>query len=191
VSAVSRAKLDLAWLSIGVRDAKRQFMTTIIIIILIAWFIISALSQLNVRRIVALKSHDVFSLIPNWSFFAPRPGTSDYHLLFRDVNSRGEPGKWQEIPLAERRSLWGAIWNPQKRRTKTLSDVVRGLLRLAQDKSLRDYSFTLPYLAILNYISSLPHPELSVQTQFMILKSDGFFSKQDPEFLFLSNLHGL
>ena len=49
----------------------------------------------------------------------------------------------------------------------------------------------IPHLAILNYISSRPHPELSVQTQFMILKSGGFFCKQDPEFLFLSNLHGL
>jgi hypothetical protein len=166
-------------------------MTTICILILAAWFLVSALAQLNVPRVAALKAYDFFSLIPNWSFFAPRPGTSDYHLLFRDLTSSGEPGKWKEIPLADERTLWGAIWNPTKRRTKTLSDVVRGLLRIAQDSSLKDYSLTLPYLAILNYISSIPRSDSPCQTQFMILKSDGFFSDKDPEFLFMSNIHRL
>jgi len=166
-------------------------LTITCLVVLGVWFLVSTLSQLNLPPATVLKSHDVFSLIPNWSFFAPRPGTSDYHLLFRDLISSGEAGRWQEIPLADKRTLWGAIWNPQKRRTKTLSDVVRGLLRLAQDKSLRDYSLTLPYLVILNYVSSIPRPETSVQTQFMILKSEGFLSNEDPQFLFLSNVHGL
>lgn len=166
-------------------------LTIICIAVLGAWLMVSALSQLNLPPATVLKSHDVFSLIPNWSFFAPRPGTSDYHLLFRDLSSSGEPGRWQEIPLADKRTLWGAIWNPQKRQTKTLSDVVRGLLRLAQDKSLQDYSLTLPYLVILNYVSSIPRPGTSAQTQFMILKSEGFFSNEDPQFLFLSNTHEL
>src|SRR5215470_1017153 len=129
-------------------------MTVICIAILTGWFLISVLSQLNVPTIKPLKEHDIFSLIPNWSFFAPRPGTSDYHLVFRDMDSDGNWDRWQEIPLTDRRTLWSAIWNPQKRKTKTLSDVVRGLLGLAQDSSLKDFSLTLPYLAILNYISS-------------------------------------
>lgn len=164
-------------------------MTTICIAVLGIWFLISALSQLKVRGVSELKTHDIFSLIPNWSFFAPRPGTSDYHLLFRDIHANGTPCKWQEIPLAEERTLFGAVWNPQKRRTKTLSDVVRGLLQMAQDTSIKDFSLTLPYLAILNYISSLPRSTSCAETQFMILKSEGFFSDQNPKFLFLSNLH--
>jgi hypothetical protein len=166
-------------------------MTAICITILTVWFLISALSQLKIRGMSQLKTHDIFSLIPNWSFFAPRPGTSDYHLLFRDFSASGSPCKWQEIPLAEERTIWGAFWNPQKRRTKTLSDVVRGLLQLAQDSSVKDFSLTLPYLAILNYISSLPRSAPNAETQFMILKSEGFFSEQDPKFLFLSNSHRL
>lgn len=166
-------------------------MTTVCILFLSAWFIISALAQLDIPGVAALKTHDIFSLIPNWSFFAPRPGTSDYHLLFRDSSPTGPAGKWREISLHDKRTLWGAVWNPQKRKSKTLSDVVRALVRLAQDRSLKDYSLTLPYLAILNYVSSIPRDMRSQQTQFMILKSDGFFSEEDPQFLFMSNLHRL
>ena len=163
--------------------------TTLCILALCVWFAISALAQLNRGAVKKLKDHDAFSLIPNWSFFAPRPGTSDYHLLFRDTDGAGVGGEWQEIPLAQRRTLLGAVWNPQKRKTKTLSDVVRGLVLLSQDRSLREYSLTLPYLIILNYVSALSRPERAGWTQFMILKSEGFYSTQEPQFIFLSKQH--
>jgi hypothetical protein len=166
-------------------------MTIICIVILAGWFLISLAAQMNARPVAYLRARDIFSLIPNWSFFAPRPGTSDYHLVFRDSDESGEWSRWREIPLNEKRTLWGAIWNPQKRRTKTLSDVVRALIGLAQKKTLNDFSLTLPYLSILNYISSFPRSGQSLQTQFMILKSEGFFDDQEPQFLFLSNMHNL
>jgi hypothetical protein len=167
------------------------FITTTCIVVLSGWFLISALAQLNVKGIAWLKLRDVFSLIPNWSFFAPRPGTSDYHLLFRDSDVSGEWGKWREIPLASRRTLWGALWNPEKRKTKVLSDVVRGLVRLAQNQGFKDFSLTLPYLAILNYVSSIHRSKACLQTQFMILQSEGFFADRDPQFLFMSGMHNL
>ncbi|MGH9584744.1 MAG: hypothetical protein ACRD4O_17625, partial [Bryobacteraceae bacterium] len=103
----------------------------------------------------------------------------------------GEWNRWQEIPLSTGRTLWGAIWNPEKRKTKSLSDVVRGLVRMAQEHKLKDFTLTLPYLSILNYVSSLPRSAPRLQTQFMILKSEGFFTRQEPQFLFLSNAHNL
>jgi hypothetical protein len=111
--------------------------------------------------------------------------------LFRDSDHAEAWSRWREIPLANKRTLWGAIWNPEKRKTKALSDVVRGLVRLAQDKGLKDFSLTLPYLAILNYVSSIHRSTPCVQTQFMILKSEGFFADQDPQFLFMSNAHNV
>jgi hypothetical protein len=166
-------------------------MTILCLAVLAIWFLISALSQLNVPVVKALKNGDIFSLIPNWSFFAPRPGTSDYHLLFRDVDSCGGCSRWRELSLSDDRTLLGAIWNAQKRNRKVLSDVVRGLVRLAQDKTRKDFSLTLPYLAILNYVSSLPRAERSSNTQFMILMSHGFISDKEPQFVFVSNVHRL
>jgi hypothetical protein len=166
-------------------------MTLLCICILACWFLISALAQLNVPGVRFLKARDALSLIPNWSFFAPRPGTFDYHLLFRDAGPPGQFSPWEDIPLADQRSLLGAIWNPQKRSKKVLSDVVQSLVRLAQDRTMRDFSLTIPYLAILNYVSSGPHQSAASHTQFMILRSDGFFSRKDPEFLFCSSTHAL
>jgi hypothetical protein len=167
-------------------------MTIVVIVILALWLLISALSQLKVRGTSTLRNYDFFSLIPNWSFFAPRPGTSDYHLLFRDCDADGKFGKWQELPLADERTILGAIWNPQKRNKKALSDTVRSIAQISQDKALRaGIAFTIPYLVTLNYISSMSRADSTIQTQFMILKSDGFFSEHDPELVFLSNVHRL
>ena len=98
-------------------------MTIICIVILAGWFLISLAAQMNARPVAYLRARDIFSLIPNWSFFAPRPGTSDYHLVFRDSDESGEWSRWREIPLNEKRTLWGAIWNPQKRLTRSFGGV--------------------------------------------------------------------
>lgn len=166
-------------------------MTPVCIAVLVIWFVVSAVSQLNCKPGHWLKARDFFSLIPNWSFFAPRPGTFDYHLVFRDIGTDGASGRWQELPLADGRTLLGAIWNAPKRSRKVLSDVVRGLVRLAQDKSRKDFSLTLPYLAILNYVSSLPRTQRPAETQFMILMSHGFYSSQEPRLVFMSSVHKL
>jgi hypothetical protein len=165
-------------------------METIPIVLLILWFSFAALAQLKLTAFEPLRPHDIFSLIPNWSFFAPRPGTSDYHLLFRDCDSSGNFGKWQEVALSDPRTLIGAIWNPQKRNKKALSDTVRAIsILLTKTGSLKGIHFSIPYLATLNYISSIPRSGSATQTQFMILKSDGFLSSQDPELVFVSHVH--
>ncbi|HET7038143.1 MAG TPA: hypothetical protein VFI42_20890 [Thermomicrobiaceae bacterium] len=164
-------------------------MIALAIALLLLWLLLSAVCQLKLPLVSVIRRRDVFSLIPNWSFFAPRPGTNDYHLLFRDCDEVGEFRLWQEIPLADSRTLWGAIWNPQKRNKKALSDTVRSLLQISTSPSPGSVYLTIPYLATLNYISSLPRARSSVATQFMILQSDGFISAQDPQLVFISNVH--
>lgn len=166
-------------------------MQTIVLLLLSLWFVLSALSQLKLQPLQKLKARDNFSLLPNWSFFAPRPGTFDYHLLFRDGDSSGNFNKWEEVPLADPRTLWGAVWNPGKRNKKALSDSVHALAQRSKTQPLKAVQLTIPYLATLNYISSLPHTESATHTQFMILRSDGFFSQKDPQVVFLSYVHSL
>jgi hypothetical protein len=112
--------------------------------------------------------------------------------MFRDCDAGGDFGKWQEVPLADERTILGAIWNPLKRNKKALSDTVRSIAQLAQDEELRKgIAVTIPYLLTLNYISSMDRTNSAIQTQFMILTSDGFFSKEDPKLVFLSSVHQL
>lgn len=166
-------------------------MTVIAICLFAVWLLLSALYQLKVKRVEALRARDTFSLIPNWSFFAPRPGTVDYHLLFRDCDAAGKLARWHELPLADPRTVRGAVWNPQKRNKKALSDAVRGLASMSRTYGSQSIHISIPYIATLNYISSLPRKSVARATQFMILQSDGYFSKQDPQLVFISRVHWL
>lgn len=166
-------------------------MTVLVISILAVWLILSAINQLKVPALESLRVYDIFALLPNWSFFAPRPGTFDYHLLFRDRDSSGRFGGWQEIPLANQRTLWGAVWNPQKRNTKVLTDAVQVIASRVTRGSITAIPFSIPYLTVLNYISHISCSRGSTHTQFMVLRSEGFLLHKDPELVFLSHIHRL
>lgn len=164
-------------------------MTELVIALLALWWIVAALYQLKLGFMQVLRGRDALSLIPNWSFFAPRPGTHDYHLLFRDASPTGELQRWREIPLADPRTLSGAIWNPSKRCKKALSDTVRALVQLSRDGRVKAVPLSIPYIATLNYVSSVPREGPYAATQFMILQSGGFISTEDPQLIFMSNFH--
>jgi hypothetical protein len=167
-------------------------MTAACILLLLIWFVISLFHQFDVKLIAALKRRDIASLIPHWKLFAPRPGTSDYHLVFRDYDAHAGWSRWRELPISDGPwSFWRGIWNPGKRRIKMLSDVVRDGSKLVTIIPLADLILTLPYLAVLNYVSRLPRANASLSTQFMVLKSDGFSDDREPQLVFLSAMHDL
>jgi hypothetical protein len=98
------------------------------------WFGVSVLNQLEAtgyapakRLALLIKSFDLFSLIPTWNFFAPNPGTNDYHLLYRERLDAGGYGVWREVPFPKQSGLLKLVWNPRKRRAKVLSDIVVSL----------------------------------------------------------------
>lgn len=167
-------------------------MSLICIVILVAWSVISVFAQFDLHAMRKLKARDVFSLIPNWHFFAPHPRVYDYHLLFRDLQATGEPGPWQVASVSGQRTLWAAVWNPQKRGKQILTHIVQFLLLgLRPKKTSTSMTLNPAYLLILNYISSLPREASSVQTEFMILRSDGFVPKGEPRLVFRSVVHRL
>lgn len=156
------------------------------------WFIVSVLVQFVPSGLdEKLRKYDYFSLLPRWTFFAPNPGVTDFHLLYRDRLENGVFGHWKEIPLTEKRSIRKALWNPEKRNSKLLTDSVRGLIRISGLYSSRGYKTTLPYLVILNFVSSLPRWNLTNGTQFLIMESFGFYSGKTPRVVFRSEIHRL
>jgi hypothetical protein len=69
--------------------------------------------------------------------------------------------QWREVPLADTRTLLGAVWNPEKRNRKALADLVRGLIRAtsAIDRDRQSHiQYTVPYLMLLSYLSGSPVP---------------------------------
>jgi hypothetical protein len=155
-----------------------------------AWFALSVALQFAPKWLVPLKLYDHFSLLPGWTFFAPNPGTSDTHLLFRDRLIDPGMTPWREVPI--RRSPLRAFWHPQKRAAKTLRDLETHLLQLRDQKATRESVFlSIPYLTLINYISSFPRANFTVSTQFTMVRSCGYWGGTPSAIIFLSELHAV
>jgi hypothetical protein len=162
-------------------------------VILILWFATSVIGQFDLRVTRWLRSHDHFSLVPRWTFFAPRPGRTDYHLMFQLFHA-DDAQSWCEQPLANRRTLLGAVWNPQKRNRKALADLVRSMVRASsgiEREKLWQMQYSMPYIAILSYLSGAAAAEGPSHLRFMILESEGFYLEREPWPVFLSARHAV
>jgi hypothetical protein len=155
------------------------------------WLVFSVINQFGPKWMNKVKKYDYFSLIPKWTFFAPNPGSTDYHLLYRDILDDGEICKWTPVISPDNRSLVTAIWNPQKRVRKAQADIVRALIRLPDEKkdSINFIYFTLPYLLLLNTVTNIPCEPNVKSRQFMVMETSGFNRRFKPRLLIQSGVH--
>ena len=153
------------------------------------WLLVTVVTQFRGRVSDRLRRHDVFSLLPRWTFFAPNPGVLDYHLLVRDRHHDGSLSAFREIDLRGERSLLGALWNPEKRNQKMLSDVVGTLPGLRQELSEKGMKTTLPYIAILSHVCNVERSPLAEARQFAIVATGGTCEIASPRMLFQSEFH--
>ncbi|WP_019544894.1 hypothetical protein [Streptomyces sulphureus] len=131
--------------------------------------------------------------LPVSTFFAPRPGTTDTHLLVRDELLDGSTTEWAEYPVSQDRSLRQMVWHPNRRREKALCDVQNDLAFLVrQDKGPEHIHMTVPYLALLNFVSHrCPHAPDSRRVQFLLVASGGHDETEEPDVLLASDFHTL
>lgn len=163
---------------------------TVLEILLVAWFLASVAGQFDLRPVRWLRNYDQAGLIPRWTFFAPRPGRTDYHLMVQHYLS-GQATAWREQPLADRRTLMGAVWNPEKRKRKALADLVRGMVRASKASRDRQWvvQYSIPYIALLSYLSDEAVALGASHVRFMILEAEGFYYEREPWPVFLSARH--
>lgn len=129
-------------------------------------------------------------VIPSWSFFAPVPYKSDYHILYRVAAFDQALGPWQQTSLNfSKRRMFHALWNPSKLFYKSSVDIIIDLLKIAAcDKNSANLTLCLPYLHLLNYVVGQNHDPQASQIQFMIMSTSSLF---EPELVFLSQTHNL
>lgn len=89
------------------------------------WFILTILWQIERwrERSRLLRMTSILHVLPIWTFFAPRPGMSDMHVLYRDKTATGT-SPWREVELGEERTVLHWLWNPRKRLDKLAVDAV-------------------------------------------------------------------
>jgi hypothetical protein len=165
---------------------------TLAMVFFTAWIVMTILLQVNpAGRIRWFKNFDYFALIPVWTFFAPNPGTTDVHLLYRDKLRDGTVRSWREVPC--RAGPLRALWNPNKRLQKGLSDIGVAVQRYAATHLDRpELVLTHPgFIILLNFVTQQPHAPLALFTQFTIARSYGRGSDAPADVMFLSTFHRL
>lgn len=172
--------------------------------ILVIWFALSALNQINPIS-TRLGPYDPLGLLPRWTFFAPHPGIYDYHLLYRECESVETPlttpqmceaakhvvGPWMQVPgiYPDAGSSRFMLWNPQRRVTKTITDIVAGMtqLRLTYPKLGEGVQYTTYYWLLLHLIEQQSRRE--GQRQFALVQTHGFPPERESALFFMSNFH--
>jgi len=156
---------------------------------MVVWLLLSAACQIPCRFTTRIRKFDLAGLIPNWPFFAPVPGTCDYYLLYRDELADCSLTDWREVPLCDDRRFWHVIWNPRKREKKALFDLTAALMGEVSEDKPELIQLSVPYLAILTYISSIPRLYRARGTQFLLMMTDEMSIGTTPEPIFLSEIH--
>lgn len=165
----------------------------VITLIYVVWGAATVANQFHRWCPAWLRAVDVLGLIPIWTFFAPNPGMTDYHLLYRDRLPDGSFDNWRKVDLKQSENgLRLALWNPTKRKHKALTDVVSVLTRVANQARLEALVATVPYILILNFITCCPHSLGTTGTQFMVLEHGGFSGEpEQTRVLVMSGIHRL
>jgi hypothetical protein len=154
------------------------------------WLVCSVILQFSPSWFSCIERHDLFMLLPRWTFFAPRPGISDYHLLYRDQLEDGSLSNWVEIPITDERKLFSFLWNPEKKSKKILSDVVATLLQLDTREGIA-LMLSLPYLILLNTVVHHGEQRAKIKRQFVLVEKSRHEENPTIQVALISAFHPL
>jgi hypothetical protein len=169
----------------------------VIILIVTGWFLCTIIVNLNKEDCLDFLPEVLLRFLPLWTFFAPNPASTDFHLVYRNMDNNGEISDWNDARiLLEPRKVLHAIWNPYKRAPKALVDHMQILLNLyfglkskyKEEQSLNSLMLTSSYLHLLNYINHLTKEPENKSRQFAILEKSREINFQ---ILFISGFHNL
>jgi hypothetical protein len=156
-----------------------------------AWALATVFNQFPSPLTNQIRRMDRMQLVPLWTFFAPNPGTSDYHVVYRDLDAEGRPCRpWEEVCFAGRTPL-SAFWNPQKRASKVVNDLTQSMIVMRrEDETVTRAS--VPYVLLLqSVVRHAPCSEGAVSREFMIVQTSGWDPERPPELVFRSVRHRL
>jgi hypothetical protein len=162
-------------------------MAAVISALFAIWLLLSLIAQLPYKIGSWVRARDPFGVIPSWSFFAPNPARTDPHLLYRHRLADGTVTDWTEAFVG--RPVWYRfVWNPDRRAEKAISDATSSLQRRVRAAGVW---LSLPYLLLLEHVSSLPTPHGAVGVQFALMGSWGPGATSEPFVRFVSATHSL
>ena len=161
-------------------------------ILLSVWFVLSIVNQFSPRWFTFIQQFDRLGLLPIWTFFAPNPGQTDYHMIYRNMYADGSCSEWAEVEIPTRNGLVASVWNPDKRIVKAIDDAVAGLIQLMREKGERsEFLLSFSYLFLLNFVSAVNKDNDAASRQFAIVETRGLNRTETPSLLFVSEFHAI
>jgi hypothetical protein len=137
-----------------------------------------------------LSRYDRLGLLPNWSFFAPIPGTTDLRLVYRDRAAGSELTEWKEVDYLNTRVLGCILWNPNKHLAKCLTDGIRLILEDLADEARSKYvPLSSGYLMVWDILKNRHDLRLSDERQFSILVTTNCNRTRTVKVAYLSKFH--
>ena len=121
-----------------------------------------------------LRKFDKLGLLPNYSFFAPKPIANDYRLVYKIIAETDSD--WLEVPMYEPFRLIRIIWNPFKYYNKSFIDTSHFLLM--EFNALENKKFiqvSIHYISILMMLSKYlkKKEKKNLTIRFAIVASNG------------------
>jgi hypothetical protein len=154
------------------------------------WLAFTVVKQFRYPLARRLTRRDIFNMLPIWTFFAPNPGKTDLHILFRDVLRDGSMTAWQEVLHRHKRRL-RLLWNPAKREDKIVRDCVTALRKSEREIPTRaTLFFTVPYMILLGHVLSASVSGDASARQFLIVE-EGRFAGGGTVPVFMSSFHSV
>ncbi|MEU3554365.1 hypothetical protein [Streptomyces fragilis] len=139
------------------------------------------------------REKDVFSLVPNWKFFAPNPATHDYHYLYRTLDEDRRTSPWIELDLIKNRKMSQAFWFSSRRREKAVFDICSAILKSVAkgDDPVGSPPFRVLAEFIRKQIRDTPDVSRVRGFQFSVVRAAGHDESEDPEVLYVSTYQAM
>jgi hypothetical protein len=156
------------------------------------WFLLTILLQFPnaVGRTCAI--HDVFAIVPSWTFFAPNPALVDYHIVYRCRLTTGNCTAFREVRSCKRhRGQIDGAWHPNRRYIKAIHDLISELVALSRELTDSEIKLSTPYLTLVNFIAASSVEQQAQACQFAIIVGYGFADSEEPSLFFLSDFHSV
>lgn len=144
-----------------------MMLDVVVVLLLVLWLLVSIVNQLYGGKLLGpIRRLDVGSLVPGWTFFAPRPGVTDHVLLYRDVDAFDQATPWRALrsPVRATRAV---VWHPEKRVEKLITDCASALI--ARDQDAPPMAIEVEYLLLQRLVERAEHDCRAIATQFVLL----------------------
>lgn len=157
--------------------------TILLITIFIIWTIATIIHQINSSIV---PKFDIFDIVQDCRFFAPKPLSLDYRFYATAVESELKNDSVY-IPLFNfKRDWYNFIWNPNQKLIKSSNDIF-----IVIYKNIESKSYDLPYLIILNSFNTLFKEDSRVNKFKFIIVSYAGYENEEFNIVFQSHTHNV